>query len=144
MVPSRGNRSHGKNIIRQGIIQGCVRLFTENPWAATVAGVLAIVGHDWSIFIGGDGGIGLADFVGALLAYDWARGWGGIGAFVLLWLVLTRVFHFHRARSTIFALLLAIPVPGVLGASWPGIALGALGAAVVIVKTLPDWNRVYA
>ena len=34
-------------------------LLTDNPWAATAAGVMAVVGHDWSVFIRFDGVIGL-------------------------------------------------------------------------------------
>ncbi|MGC9393668.1 MAG: glycerol-3-phosphate acyltransferase [Anaerolineae bacterium] len=120
-----------------------VGLFTEDPWAATAAGVMAIVGHDWSIFIGFDGGIGLADLAGATLAFDWLRGLGSGGAFILLWLVLTKVLHRHRARSTIVGMLVFALMLWALGMSLPGLVMGAGGAAIVIVKTLPDWNRVY-
>jgi len=121
-----------------------VRLALDDPWAAAAAGVMAIVGHDWSVFIGFEGGIGLADLAGATLASDWLRGLGSGGAFILLWLVLTKVLHRHRARSTIFGMLVFALMLWVLGMPSPGFAMGALGAAVVIVKTLPDWNRVYA
>jgi glycerol-3-phosphate acyltransferase PlsY len=120
-----------------------VGLFTEDPWAATAAGVMAIVGHDWSVFIGFDGGIGLADLAGATLAFDWLRALGSGGTFILLWFVLTKVLHFHRARATIFGMLVFALMLWLLGMPSPGLAMGALGAAIVIVKTLPDWNRVY-
>jgi glycerol-3-phosphate acyltransferase PlsY len=122
---------------------GGAKLLTTNPWAATVAGVLAIVGHDWSVFIGFEGGIGLADLAGAMLAFDWLRALGSGGTFILLWLFLTKVLHRHRARATIFGMLIFALVLWALGMSLPGLVMGTLGAAVVIVKTLPDWNRAY-
>ena len=44
-------------------------LFADDPmveWAAAVAGVAAIVGHNWSVFIGFTGGRGVATSAGAL------------------------------------------------------------------------------
>lgn len=121
-----------------------VRQIADDPWAAAAAGVMAIVGHDWSIFIGFDGGIGLANLAGVTLAFDWLQALGSGGVFIVLWLVLTKVLHRHRARSTIFGMLVFVLVLWALGMPLPGLVMGALGAAVVIVKTLPDWNRVYA
>ena len=46
-------------------------LFAGDPlvdWAAAVAGVAAIVGHNWSVFIGFTGGRGVATSAGALAA----------------------------------------------------------------------------
>ncbi|MBN2394635.1 MAG: glycerol-3-phosphate acyltransferase [Anaerolineae bacterium] len=116
---------------------------SDDLWAAAAAGVMVIVGHDWSVFIGFDGGIGLADLAGATLAFDWLRALGSGGTFIVLWLVLTKVLHFHRARATIFGMLVFALLLWLLGMPSPGLALGAVGAAIVIVKTLPDWNRVY-
>lgn len=118
-------------------------LFTDDPWAATAAGVMAIVGHDWSVFIGFDGGIGLADLAGVTLAFDWLRALGSGGTFIVLWFVLTKVLHIHRARATIFGMLVFALMLWVLGMSLPGFVMGTLGATVVIIKTLPDWHRVY-
>lgn len=122
---------------------GGARLLSENPWAATVAGVMAIIGHDWSVFIGFEGGIGLSDLAGATLAMNWLRALGGGGAFILVWLFLTKVLHRHKARSTIFAILIFPVALWLLRMSPPGVALGALGTVVVVIKTLPDWHRVY-
>ena len=46
-------------------------LFADDPlveWAAAVAGFAAIVGHNWSVFIGFTGGRGVATSTGALAA----------------------------------------------------------------------------
>jgi glycerol-3-phosphate acyltransferase PlsY len=118
-------------------------LVTDNPWAATVAGVMAVVGHDWSVFIRFGGGIGLAKLGGAILAADALRAFPTAIVVVLLWLLLTRLLHVHRARSTILVMALVGPLLWVLGAPLPVILLGALGGLVVIIKTIPDWHRKY-
>jgi glycerol-3-phosphate acyltransferase PlsY len=46
-------------------------LFSGDPlveWAAAAAGVAAIVGHNWSVFIGFTGGRGVATLIGAMAA----------------------------------------------------------------------------
>jgi glycerol-3-phosphate acyltransferase PlsY len=118
-------------------------LVTDNPWAATAAGVMAVVGHDWSIFIRFGGGIGLAKLAGAMLATDTLRGFLTGIAVILLWLLLTRLLRFHRARSTILVMTLVGPMLWAIGSPPPAILLGALGGVVVIIKTIPDWHRTY-
>jgi len=116
---------------------------SDNPWAVTVAGVMAVVGHNWSMFISFGGGIGLSSLVGVLL---WNAPMTTVVAGVLLvlfWLVLTRLLHVHRARATIAAMAVVAPLLRILGLPSHGILLGALGGVVVTIKTLPDWNRKY-
>ncbi len=116
-------------------------LLTDNPWAAAVAGVTAVMGHDWSIYIHFGGGIGLAKLTGALVALDPLRALTTLVTVTILWLLLTRPLRFHRARSTILAMLAVGPLLWALGAPLHGILLGALGGTVVAIKTIPDWNR---
>ena len=52
--------------------------------------------------------------------------------------------HLHRARSTVLAMLLIGPLAWLIGFAPRAILLAALGGLVVIIKTLPDWNRQYA
>jgi glycerol-3-phosphate acyltransferase PlsY len=118
-------------------------LAADNPWAGTVAGVMAVVGHDWSIFIRLGGGIGLAKLGGALLAMDTLRTLPAAVGVILVWLFLTRMLHAHRARSTILVMALVGPLYWALGAPLPVILLGTLGGLVVMVKTIPDWHRKY-
>ena len=75
-------------------------LAAENPWAATAAGVMAVVGHDWSIFIHFGGGIGLSKLTGALLCLNPLPTIGTLAGVTLFWLILVRLLRFHRARST--------------------------------------------
>lgn len=112
-------------------------------WAATVAGVMAVIGHDWSVFIRFGGGIGLAKLSGAMLCLAPLPTLEALGILVPAWLILMRVLRIHRARATILIMALMGPLLWALELSPQGILLGVLGGAVVIVKTLPDWNRQY-
>jgi len=118
-------------------------LLVDNPWAAAVAGVMAVVGHDWSVFIRFGGGIGLSKLAGTLLYLSPLRALGALAALVLFWLILTKLLHVHRARATTLAMVVVGPLLWALGFPPPGILLGVLGGAIVILKTLPDWNRQY-
>jgi glycerol-3-phosphate acyltransferase PlsY len=118
-------------------------LLTRNPWAATVAGVMATVGHDWSVFIRFDGGIGLSKLAGALLCLSPLQTLGALVALALFWFTLIGLARVHRARATIVTAAMAGPVLWALGLPPHAILLSALGGAVVIIKTIPDWNRQY-
>lgn len=118
-------------------------LLTGNSWAVVVAGVLAVVGHNWSVFIGFGGGIGLTTLFGALLPFAPLTVLGAAIAAALLWAFLLKVLHVHSARARIAVLALVGPLLWALNLPWPAVVLGILGGAVAIVKTLPDWNREY-
>ena len=129
-------------LLGMGAVAG-TSLVAENPWAPPVAGVMAVVGHDWSVFIRFGGGIGLSKLTGALLWLDPLRTLGALAGAALLWLILVKLLHVHRARSTILVMLAIGPLLWLLKMDLPGVLLGVLGGVVVIVKTLPDWNRKY-
>lgn len=118
-------------------------LLTRDPWAAAAGGLMAVVGHDWSVFIHFGGGIGLSTLTGALFYLEPLRTLGALLVVALLWFVLVRPLNCHRARSTILVMATLGPLLWGLGASTPAILVGALGGAAVIVKTLPDWDRAY-
>jgi glycerol-3-phosphate acyltransferase PlsY len=118
-------------------------LLTDNPWATTVAGVMAVVGHDWSVFIRFGGGIGISKLTGTLLCLSPLRTLEAAVGLVLFWLILVKLLRLHRARSTMLTMVVVGPLLWALGFPSHGIMLGVLGGAVVIIKTIPDWNRQY-
>ncbi len=114
---------------------------TDDPWAAMAAGVMSVVGHNWSVFIRFGGGIGLSTLLGAQLRFSPLEALVAVVILGLLLLALIKVMGGHRARATVVASAVVGPVLWALRVSWPGILLGALGGLVVIVKSLSDWNR---
>lgn len=119
------------------------RLISDNPWATTAAGAMAVVGHNWSIFIRFHGGIGLSSLGGAMVTLVPLPTLGAGGILALVWVALTRLLRIHRARATIMMMIALGPVLWALGVPLHGILMGAGGAAVIIVKTMPDWHRQY-
>ena len=119
------------------------RMVTDNPWTTAAAGALAVVGHNWSIFIRFHGGIGLSTLAGTLMTLAPFRALAAAGILALLWVALARLLRVHRARATIFIMLAIGPVLHVLGVPLPDVLMGVAGAAAVIIKTIPDWNRRY-
>lgn len=119
---------------------------THDHWAAVAAGVMAVVGHNWSILIGFDGGIGISSLAGAMV-YLVPRT-AAVAAVVLLvfWVALVWPLRIHRARATIVVMALVGPLVWGIGgaeATSQTILLGILGGAVVAIKTIPDWDRQY-
>jgi glycerol-3-phosphate acyltransferase PlsY len=125
-----------------GAVGGVVWL-TDNPWAILAAGVMAVVGHNWSIFIRFGGGIGLSTLAGAHLGVCPLAAIGAIVILCSLWAILHFFLRVHRARTTILVMVAIGPVMWAFGLPLHGILLGVLGGIVVIIKTLPDWNREY-
>jgi glycerol-3-phosphate acyltransferase PlsY len=129
-------------LLGSGSVAGTL-LLTGNPWAATAAGVMAVSGHNWSLFLRFEGGIGLSTLLGAMLAFAPLAAAGAFLVLLSLWLVMVRLLRIHRARATILAMVAVGPLLWLLGMPWPGVVMGALGGLVVIVKTFPDWKREY-
>jgi glycerol-3-phosphate acyltransferase PlsY len=121
-------------------------VLSDDPWAVTLAGVMAVVGHDWSIFLRLGGGIGLMTLAGTLLGRSPVAAVPTAVVILLIWLLLIKSLHIHRARATIAVMLMVGPTLWLTGStSWSlqEILMGVLGGVVVIIKTLPDWNRQY-
>lgn len=118
-------------------------LTTGNSWVATVAGIAAVVGHDWSIFICFKGGIGLAKYGGGLIALWLWQPWVTVLFLMGLWFVLIKKLRFHRAWMTMLMMLFIPPLFGVLGCALPVIVQGVGCSLMVIIKTFPDGQRVY-
>ena len=118
-------------------------LITRNYWMAAAAGSMAIIGHNWSVYIRMQGGIGLSTLYGSLLFFQPLLVTGAVLIIVAIRMFLVKILHFHRNRVTIFCMLIFPFVLKCLTLRPEGILLCAVGALIVIIKTIPDWNRVY-
>lgn len=87
------------------------------PWAATLAGLTAIVGHSRSIWIGFKGGKSVATGLGVLLAMSWQVGLATLAVFGVV-LALSRIVSLGSILAAIASpvLMLAFqqPLPYVL------------------------------
>jgi glycerol-3-phosphate acyltransferase PlsY len=115
----------------------------DSPWAAVAASLMAVVGHNWSVFIRFGGGIGLSTLAGALIRMSLFPSLAALTILLLLWVVLVRLLHAHRARATVLAMAALGPLLWALGLPYQSILVGALGGLAVALKTLPDWHRQY-
>lgn len=103
-----------------------------------VAAGMVVVGHNWPLFAGFRGGMGIASGAGALLAV-WPLGFVlAIGLGVLLQLVI----H-HSARANFFTGLLLAPLWIIFGASYQLLMVAAVVGIVISIRALSDWQRVY-
>ncbi len=116
---------------------------SQHTWAGALAAVMAIIGHNWSCFIRFGGGIGISTLAGSLLILSPAPALATLLALLLLWLLLTKLLQVHRARATVVVMLLVGPWLYLWGFATPAIMQGMFGGLIVILKTLPDWNRRY-
>jgi len=67
------------------------------PTARVIAALLAIIGHNYSVFLGFKGGKGIATSLGALLCLDYRAALVGVG----LWIVLVGLTRFSSVGSMV-------------------------------------------
>ena len=108
----------------------------ELSWATFAAGLLAVVGHNWPIWLGFHGGGGLATCIGTLLVLSAAS----VFYLLALWgasYVLTR----HKYASSVFGCV-SLPVfLGIYEQSWAYFTFG-LGMGVLLgAKQVIAWLR---
>jgi len=114
------------------------------PWLTVVAGVMAVVGHNWSIFLGWRGGAGTGPNVGWASAVWWPM-------FPISWIVML-VFLVGVGMASVASLAMAAVIPvtffilyisGVPGYSHTiAYMVGGMASAVVVVWALrPNIQR---
>lgn len=108
-------------------------------WLETAAGLLAMVGHSRSLWLGFSGGKSVATGLGVLLALSWSVALASLGMFALS-LGLSRFVSLSSMFAAIAALSLMIftvqPVPYIL--------LAILGASYIILRHRRNIERLLA
>lgn len=117
-----------------------VRQFvTADPWVGAAAGVAAVAGHCWPVYIGFSGGMGISVLCGLMLFLSPLV----VPVVVALWAALRFTVVRHTPRSVALAALATGPVAWLFNAPPPVIVLSAAGGLVLFLRHLHDWHRVY-
>jgi glycerol-3-phosphate acyltransferase PlsY len=124
--------------IAKGYLAVSIALYySPLPWVAVLAGLAAIIGHDFSIFLKFKGGKGVATTGGALMAFDLI-----FAVFVLLlWLLLILVSRYF-IPSTLIMLGIIPLLMWVLGKRMEYIVFGFLAFALVLYAHREDIKRI--
>jgi glycerol-3-phosphate acyltransferase PlsY len=105
-------------------------------FAPAVSGIAAVVGHNWPVWLGFRGGMGLATGAGAFLPVFWPAVLIGIGLLALFNLIIRR-----RPRATVFTTLFTPIITLLLRADLASQLLITGACLIIGLKTLGDWNR---
>ncbi|MDX1522199.1 MAG: glycerol-3-phosphate acyltransferase [Anaerolineae bacterium] len=114
-----------------------------SPWVVALVGVAAVIGHNYSIFLGFRGGVGAGTAVGALGGISLPVGLLAAGcALVALWFS-----GYASILSTTIAVsgllfLIIFAVLGLLPAGY--ILFGALTLVLIVYALLPNYARLRA
>jgi glycerol-3-phosphate acyltransferase PlsY len=110
-------------------------------WIVPLAGIAAIAGHNWSIFLGFRGGAGTVTTVGILAAMNpWVA-----GSVVLLGLVAMALSRMASVGSITLALAMgpALAVSAATNATpWAWVSFGIVAGAFTIYALLPNIRRI--
>lgn len=120
----------------KGIVAGALGAWLAGPWGLVAAGVMAIIGHCWSMYAGWHGGMGLSTAGGLLF-------WLAPAALVLLlfvWLAAYSVFR-DRYRSVLMTLPTVPLVLRSVGAQGPLVVLGTLAGLVILARFFLEGRR---
>jgi glycerol-3-phosphate acyltransferase PlsY len=160
--PHRSGSTHtgGLNVyrttksLRAGVVTGLIdlglaiaavslaRSWFPGRWAGPLAGIAAIWGHNYSVFIGLRGGVGISTIAGAMATLSLPAAVLGLVVLGLAWLVVRRVLR-HDARSTIVVAALMPALMWVMREPAEVLAVAVLGAIPIILKELADFGRAY-
>lgn len=124
----------GKGFVAVWLIQK----LGSSPLSPAIAAGTAVIGHCWPLFAGFRGGMGVASGSGGLLAI-WPLGFVlAVGLGVLLQLIVR-----HSARANFFTGILLTPLWALFGVEWSWLVATGFVGAVVSIRALSDWRRVY-
>lgn len=105
--------------------------------AAPLVGLLfAVIGHNWSIWLGFEGGGGLATTIGGLVEISFAAALCALS----LW-GLTYILTGHKYVSSVGACAVLPLALGLLRGTWTDVWLGAALALSLSVKQVAAWYR---
>ncbi|HOB40241.1 MAG: glycerol-3-phosphate 1-O-acyltransferase PlsY [Limnochordia bacterium] len=112
------------------------RRFLAEPIWSLVAGMFAMIGHNWPLFLGFKGGKGVATVAGVLAVF---RPPAALILF-LTWLAVLLAFRYISLASITVAVCLPL-VLLLLGAGWFEVLLGVLVGAITVYRHRSNIER---
>ena len=113
------------------------------PWVQVMCGVLAIVGHNWPVFLSFRGGAGTSTSIGAISGM-----WPLSGP---VWIVMLFVLIYGTGYASVASLTLAYLMPVALGvrawltgAPWQHVIFGVVAALLTTGALIPNIKRLAA
>jgi glycerol-3-phosphate acyltransferase PlsY len=120
-------------------VKAAAAVAAGDPWPVAVAGVAAIAGNCWSVFLKFRGGKGVATGLGVFLYLaPWA-----VAPAALVWLAITVSFRYVSLGSVLAALCVPLGTL-MLGYPAPRVAACAAGALIVILRHHENIGRLLA
>lgn len=137
-----GNKPLAAATLALDVLKGAVALLLARWWwgedAALVAGVAAMAGHAFPVWLGFRGGKGVATGAGVLLAAQW---WLGLAALVV-WLAVFAATRISSAGA--LAACVAAPVVALVSGDLRLAAFAAGLAALIVWRHRPNIQRLLA
>ncbi|WP_089094001.1 glycerol-3-phosphate 1-O-acyltransferase PlsY [Nodularia sp. NIES-3585] len=125
--------------LTQNLIPSTVDIPIWQPWIITLVGLLAILGHSKSIFLGFSGGKSVATSLGILLAMNWQVGLATAAVFAVF-IAISRIVSLSSISGAI-----AVPIlMFVLQQPLPYILFGLAGGLYVILRHRTNIERILA
>ena len=113
--------------------------FGVQPWLEMVAGLMAILGHSRSVWLGFSGGKSVATGLGVLLALAWPVALGALGVFAL-----SLGWSRFVSLSSILAAIATLALMVLTGQPLAYQLLAALGGIYIIVRHRSNISRLLA
>lgn len=137
-----GNKPLAAATLALDVLKGAVALLLARWWwgedAALVAGVAAMAGHAFPVWLGFRGGKGVATGAGVLLAAQW---WLGLAA-LIVWLAVFAATRISSAGA--LAACVAAPVVALVSGDLRLAAFAAGLAALIVWRHRPNIQRLLA
>jgi len=115
------------------------------PALSLLAGLLSIVGHNWSIYLRFKGGKGIATSGGVIIAaYPWQVTVAVVGTFLLVVLI-TRIMSLGSLSAALaFPTATLIVLHGRLDRFWPHLVVSCLASVFAVYKHRDNMRRLLA
>jgi len=113
-----------------------------NPALSLLCGLLAVVGHNWSLYLSFRGGKGIATTGGVILAaYPWQVIAAVLGTFLVMVLLVRIMSVGSLSAAAAFPVSTALLLHGDLGRFWPHLVVSVLGSAFAFYRHRDNIRR---